>query len=76
MRAGFAQVDYTPKKGFLPGEFDAYYATSGAYLPLLANAAALSDGKETVILISADHLQFITPYGNSIRERKIGRAHV
>ena len=69
MRAGFAEVEYTPRKGFLPGEFEAYYAMAGAHLPLLANAAALSDGKETVILISADHLQFITPYGNSIRER-------
>ncbi len=69
MRAGFAEVEFTPKKGFLPGEFEAYYANDGAHLPLQANAAALSDGNTTVILISADHLQLEAHFATPIRER-------
>jgi len=69
MRAGFAELEFTPKKGFLPGEFEAYYAKDGALLPLQANAAALSDGNTTVILISADHLQLEAHFATPIRER-------
>ena len=68
MKAGFAQVEYTPKKGFMPGEFDAYYA-SGAYTPLLANAAAFESDGKAVILISADHLLFRPAYAADIRGR-------
>lgn len=68
MRAGFAEVEYTPEKGFMPGEFDAFYA-KGAYTPLQANAAAFTDNGETVILVSADHLLFRTAYANDIRTR-------
>lgn len=68
MKAGFAQVEYTPKKGFMPGEFDAYYA-KGAYTPLMANAAAFESDGKTVILISADHLLFRSPYATEIRSR-------
>lgn len=67
MRAGFAEVEYTPNQGFMPGEFDAYFA-KGAYTPLQANAAAFENGGETVILISADHLLFHTAYANTIRQ--------
>ena len=67
MRAGFAEVEFTPPEGFMPGEFKAYYAI-GAYTPLQANAAAFTNGGETVILISADYLLFRTNYANSIRE--------
>ena len=67
MKAGFAQVEYTPKCGFMPGEFQAYFA-SGAYTPLMANAAAFENNGNCVILISADHLLFHTAYANSIRE--------
>ena len=67
MRAGFAEVEYTPNQGFMPGEFDAYFA-KGAYTPLQANAAAFENNGEVVILISADHLLFPTPYATMIRE--------
>ena len=68
MKAGFAQVEYTPPAGFMPGEFTAHFA-SGAYTPLLANAAAFENGGETVILISADHLLFHSAYAADIRGR-------
>lgn len=67
MRAGFAEVEYTPNQGFMPGEFDAYFA-KGAYTPLQANAAAFENNGEVVILISADHLLFPTHYATMIRE--------
>lgn len=68
MKAGFAEVDYTPKTGFMPGEFEAYYA-NGACTTLQANAAAFESNGETVILISADHLLFHNAYATDIRER-------
>lgn len=68
MKAGFAEVEYTPASGFMPGQFEAYFAI-GSNTPLLANAAAFEQNGETVILISADHLLFHTPYATSIRER-------
>ena len=67
MKAGFAEIEYTPNEGFMPGEFQAFFA-KGAYTPLQANAAAFEQNGETVILISADHLLFHTAYANSIRE--------
>lgn len=67
MKAGFAEVEYTPPQGFMPGEFEAYFAR-GAYTPLQANAAAFEQNGETVILISADHLLFHNEYADTIRE--------
>ena len=67
MKAGFAQIDYTPPAGFMPGEFTAHFA-KGAYTPLMANAAAFENDGEAVILISADHLLFHTAYADRIRE--------
>ena len=66
MKAGFAQIDYTPPAGFMPGEFTAHFA-KGAYTPLTANAAAFENAGEAVILISADHLLFHTAYADRIR---------
>ena len=68
MKAGFAEVEYTPNEGFMPGEFQAFFA-KGAYTPLQANAAAFENNGETVILISADHLLFHSEYANMMRER-------
>ena len=67
MRAGFAEVEFTPPKGFMPGEFEAYYA-KGAYTSLQANAAAFESNGEIVILISADHLLFHNVYADTIRK--------
>ena len=69
MKAGFAQIDFTPLEGFMPGEGIPYWARGAARCPLFANAAAFCDGKETVILISVDQLLFETDYANAIRAR-------
>ena len=68
MRAGFAEVDFTPLQGFMPGEFPAFFA-SGFYTPLQANAAAFENEGEAVILISADYLLFPNAYATDIRTR-------
>ncbi len=69
MKAGFAQVDFTPLEGFMPGEGVPFWARGEARCPLYANVAALSDGKETVILISADQLKFGEEYACDMRAR-------
>ena len=67
MKAGFAQVDFTPTYGFMPGEFQGYFA-QGAHLPLCANTGAFGEGDSTVILIAADYMQFPTHYADTIRK--------
>lgn len=68
LKAGFHEIDYTPIEGFMPGEFDPYYA-KGARLPLQANAAAFSDGENCAILIAIDLLGVSTAYGDDVRGR-------
>ena len=68
MLAGFKEIDYTPLEGFMPGEYDPYYAR-GARLPLQANAGAFTSGDETVILVAMDHLHLVTEYSIDIRNR-------
>lgn len=41
MKAGFAQIDFTPPEGFMPGEGLPFWARGAARCPLYANAAAL-----------------------------------
>ncbi len=69
MKAGFAQIDFTPLEGFMPGEGLPFWARGAARCPLFANAAAFAGEKETVILISVDQLLFETDYANDIRAR-------
>ncbi len=69
MKAGFAQIDFTPLEGFMPGEGLPYWARGEARCPLFANAAAFAGEKETVILISVDQLLFETDYATDIRAR-------
>lgn len=68
LKAGFKEIDYTPIEGYMPGEYDPYYAR-GSHLPLQANAAAFSDGESSVILIAIDLLLIKSEYGNGIRSR-------
>lgn len=69
MKAGFAQIDFTPLEGFMPGEGVPFFAHGAPRCPLYANAAAFAGEKETVILISADQLLFETEYADDIRAR-------
>lgn len=68
MKAGFAQIDFTPLEGFMPGEGLPFWARGTARCPLYASAAALA-GEETVILISVDDLHFVTARASDLRAR-------
>ena len=68
MKAGFANIDFTPIEGFMPGEGLPFWARGEARCPLYANAAAFG-GEETVILISADALHFQTDRANDLRAK-------
>ncbi len=68
MKAGFAQIDFTPLEGFMPGEGLPFWARGNARCPLFANAAALG-GQESVILISVDALHLATERASELRAR-------
>ena len=55
MLAGFAEIEYTPAEGNMPGEFNIYHA-KGTLTPLMAHAAALTSGENSVIFVSMDIL--------------------
>ena len=68
MLAGFAELEFTPRSGNMPGEMVAYFAddTIGG---LYANAAAFTNGDDSVILVSLDVLSFHKEYADGIRKR-------
>ena len=68
MLAGFAEVEFTPKSGNMPGEMVPYFAESSIG-GLFANAAAFTCGEESAILVSIDILSFHKEYGDEIRKR-------
>ncbi|MBE6630495.1 MAG: hypothetical protein E7624_06565 [Ruminococcaceae bacterium] len=68
MKAGFAQIDFTPLEGFMPGEGLPFWARGNARCPLFANAAAFA-GEESVILVSVDALSIATDRADDLRAR-------
>ncbi len=68
MKAGFAQIDFTPLEGYMPGEGLPFWARGEARCPLLASAAAFA-GEETVILVSVDALALFTDRADTLRAR-------
>ena len=68
MKAGFAQIDFTPLEGFMPGEGLPFWARGEARCPLFASAAAFA-GEETVILVSVDALALFTDRTDNLRAR-------
>ena len=69
MLAGFAQIEFTPPLGTqMPGNFKGYEAkTSNG--GLLANAAAVTVGEVSVILLSLDMLELREPGVTKVRTR-------
>jgi len=51
--AGFAEKEYTPESGFMPGQMYANPA-QGKFTPLMAKASAFTNGEDSIILISLD----------------------
>ena len=76
LKAGFARIDVTPPLGtFVAGYFERRYA-SGVLDPIELNAIALSDEKETVLLVTADFLGIRAVYTDLIRERIAERIRI
>ena len=68
MLAGFAEMEFTPKEGYMPGEMVGYFA-DGTIGGLYANAAAFTNGEDSAILVSLDVLSFHKEYADAIRNR-------
>lgn len=68
MLAGFAEVEFTPKKGNIPGSFLPREA-EGTLGGVFSNAAAFTNGEDSVILVSMDILSFHAEYANDMRQR-------
>ncbi len=69
LKAGFARVDVTPPLGtFLAGYFEARFA-EGILDPIQLNAIALSDEKESVLIITSDFLGIRENYATPIRKK-------
>ncbi len=58
MLAGFAEKEFTPAKGNMPGEIGPYFA-QGTRTPLMAHAAVITAGDSTQVFLSMDII-FIT----------------
>lgn len=58
MLAGFAEKEFTPAEGNMPGEIGPYYA-KGTRTPLMAHAAVITSGDQTQVFVSMDII-FIT----------------
>jgi len=53
LQAGFAEREYTPESGFMQGQMYANPA-HGKFTPLMAKAAAFTNGEDSLIMISLD----------------------
>ena len=67
LKAGFSRVDITPPLGsFVAGYFRDRYA-KGILDPIYLNAVAVTDGKETAVIITADILYITAKYADQVR---------
>lgn len=53
-RAGFAEVDFTPEPGLAIAGQHYLRIGEGTHDPLMANAVALQEGEQTVVMVSVD----------------------
>ena len=71
MRAGFAEREYTPAEGIVPGQIEVNYAV-GQRTPLMAHVAIIESQNIGTVLVSLDILfastAFITKLRNRIRQ--------
>lgn len=68
MHAGFAEINFAPRKGYMPGGFSPVMA-EGNIGKLLSSAVAIEQDGECVILISMDIVSSHAEYANDIRRR-------
>lgn len=68
MLAGFAERDFTPVEGPIPGQIKAGYG-EGKLTPLMAHAAVLESNGAFAVLLSLDIIFFTVEFANALRER-------
>ena len=68
MLAGFAEKEFTPEKGNMPGEIGPYFA-SGTRTPLMAHAAVITSGEKTAVFVSMDIIFITTALSDRIKKK-------
>lgn len=68
LSVGFARVNITPPMGIPIAGYYKVRLAERVLDDLEANALAISDGKETLLLVSVDILELLSPYSDPIRE--------
>lgn len=68
MKAGFAEREYTPSEGIVPGQIDVGYAV-GKRTPLMAHVAVIESGDVGSVLVSLDIIFVSTEFATKLRGR-------
>ena len=69
LQAGFARVNITPPMGIPIAGYYKVRLAERVLDELEANALAVTDGRETLLLVSVDIIEMPSPYSDPIRER-------
>ncbi len=68
MRAGFAEREYTPEKGPVPGQIKVMYA-EGKNTPLMAHVAVIESEGIGSVIVTLDIIFVSTPFATKMRNR-------
>lgn len=68
MKAGFAEREYTPEKGGVPGQIAVLYA-EGKNTPLMAHVAVIESEGSGTVLVSLDIIFVSTAFATRMRKR-------
>ena len=68
MKAGFAEREYTPAEGPVPGQITGHYA-EGKLTPLMAHAAVIESEGVKAVLVSLDLIFATVDFATALRER-------
>ena len=68
MKAGFAEREYTPAEGPIPGQIKGHYG-KGKLTPLMAHAAVIESNGAKAVLVSLDIIFFTVDFATALRER-------
>ncbi len=77
LQAGTAAIDITPPPGTWMGGYGSRdHGAEGIHDPLMAKALALSDGRETLLLITCDTLSFVYEFVDPLLKKIEARSGV
>ena len=68
MKAGFAEREYTPKEGIVPGQIEEGYAI-GKRTPLMAHVAVIEEGNTGTVIVSLDILFVSVAFSSKLRRQ-------